>query len=77
MNLIIESEKENVQKYTLNRSLELMDKEDPVSFNLWGYKEDLDKITEESLYKYYTILQWICKLKINRLRLFSVYVHGI
>jgi len=53
MNLILNSEKENIQKYTLNRSLELMDKNDPVSFNLWGYKEDLDKITEESLYKYY------------------------
>ena len=53
IHLILNSEKENIQKYTLNRSLELMDKEDPVSFNLWGYKEDLEKITEENLYKYY------------------------
>lgn len=53
MNLILDSKKENIQKYTLNRSLELMDINDPISFNLWGYKEDLDKITEESLYEYY------------------------
>lgn len=53
MNLILDSKKENIQKYTLNRSLELMDINDPISFNLWGYKEDLDKITGESLYEYY------------------------
>ena len=33
MNLILNSEKENIQKYTLNRSLELMDKEDPACYN--------------------------------------------
>ncbi len=53
MNLILDSKKENIQKYTLNRSLELMDNLDPISFNLWGYKYDLDNITEESLYEYY------------------------
>lgn len=53
MNLILDSEKENIQKYTLNKSLELMDNTDPVSFNLWGYKDDLDKITESNLYEYY------------------------
>lgn len=53
MDLVLNSEKENIQKYTLNRSLELMDSEDPASFNLWGYKDDLDRITEESLYEYY------------------------
>lgn len=53
MDLILSSEKENIQKYALNRSLELMDSTDPVSFNLWGYKDDLDKITESSLYEYY------------------------
>ena len=67
MNLILNSEKENIQKYTLNRSLELMDKEDPVSFNLWGYKEDLDNITEEKLYKYYKEL-----LKTNVIDIFIV-----
>jgi len=51
--LVIDSEKENIQKYTINRSLELMDKDDPASFNLWGYKEDLESITVESLYEYY------------------------
>lgn len=53
MNLIIESEKENIQKYTINRSLDLMDNNDPASFNLWGYKNDLDEITQENLYEYY------------------------
>lgn len=53
LNLILNSEKENTQKYTINRSLELMDPDDPASFNLWGYKEDLDKITPELLYEYY------------------------
>lgn len=67
MNLILNSEKENIQKYTLNRSLELMDKDDPVSFNLWGYKEDLDKITEENLYKYYKEM-----LKTNVIDIFIV-----
>ncbi len=67
MNLILDSEKENIQKYTLNRSLELMDESDPVSFNLWGYKEDLDKITEESLYEYYKEL-----LKTNIVDIFIV-----
>ena len=51
--LVMNSEKENIQKYTLNRSLELMDSNDPASFNLWGYKDDLNKITEENLFDYY------------------------
>jgi len=67
MNLIIDSEKENIQKYTLNRSLELMDKDDPISFNLWGYKEDLERITEENLYEYYKEV-----LKTNLIDIFIV-----
>ena len=53
LDLIIKSEKENIQKYTLNRALELMDSNDPISYNLWGYKEDLDKINTKNLYEYY------------------------
>ena len=51
--LILKSEKENVQKYTFNRALEYMDSNDPISYNMWGYKSDLDNITRESLYEYY------------------------
>ena len=53
LEVIINSKKDNLQKYTINRSLELMDENDPVSYNLWGYIDDLNKITKESLYKYY------------------------
>ncbi|MBQ6282187.1 MAG: insulinase family protein [Bacilli bacterium] len=53
LNLIIKSSKENTQKYTLNKALELMDNMDPISFNMWGYKKDLYNITEKSLYEYY------------------------
>lgn len=53
INLILNSEKENIQKYTINKSLEIMDALDPAAFNLWGYKEDLEKITPENLYEYY------------------------
>lgn len=53
LNLIIKSAKENTQKYTLNKALELMDDTDPISFNMWGYKKDLSKINEKLLYKYY------------------------
>jgi len=67
MNLILNSEKENIQKYTLNKSLELMDSSDPSSFNLWGYKEDLEKITEDNLYEYYKNL-----LKTNVVDIFIV-----
>ena len=67
MNLIIDSEKENIQKYTLNRSLELMDKDDPISFNLWGYRDDLELITEENLYEYYKDV-----LKTNLIDIFIV-----
>ena len=51
--MIINSEKENTQKYAFNRALFLMDDKDPISYNLWGYKDDLDKITIENLYSYY------------------------
>ena len=67
LNLIIESQKENTQKYALNRSLELMDENDPVSYNLWGYKEDLNKINEENLYEYYKKV-----LKTNKIDIFVV-----
>lgn len=67
LELILKSEKENVQKYTLNRALELMDSNDPISYNLWGYKEDLDKINTKNLYDYY-----IKVLKTNIVDIFVV-----
>lgn len=67
MNLILNSEKENIQKYTINRSLELMDNSDPASFNLWGYRDDLESITESSLYEYYKEV-----LKTNMIDIFIV-----
>ena len=53
LNLIIKSSKENTQKYALNKALEVMDKDDPISYSLWGYKSDLNKINEYNLYEYY------------------------
>ena len=53
LDLVINSMKENTTKYALSRSIELMDETDPASFNLWGYKEDLDKINVSNLYEYY------------------------
>lgn len=67
LEVILKSEKENVQKYTLNRALELMDNNDPISYNLWGYKEDLDKINTKNLYDYYIKL-----LKTNIVDIFVV-----
>lgn len=64
--LTIESLKENPEKYCLTKSLETL-KDDPVSYSLWGYKEDLEKITEESLKEYYDKV-----LKTNKIDIFIV-----
>lgn len=53
MNSSIASLKEKPAQYATLRALTTMDSEDPVSFSLWGYKEDLDLITEKNLYEYY------------------------
>ena len=49
----IEQEKENPNLYGYYRMLEEMDKKAPYSFKPSGYLEDIDKITEETLYNYY------------------------
>ena len=67
LSMIINSEKENTQKYTFNRALYLMDEKDPISYNLWGYQKDLDVITEENLYTYYKEL-----LRTNLIDIFIV-----
>ncbi len=53
LNISIKSIKENTQKYAINRALEVMDNNDPISFSMWGYKKDLNRINEDNLYKYY------------------------
>lgn len=49
----IESIKDDPRRYSLIRLREEMDPESPISYRGNGYIEDLDKITEENLYKYY------------------------
>lgn len=49
----IESIKENTSKYSMIRLLENMDKNMPYAYHSFGYMEDLEKITPESLYEYY------------------------
>ena len=38
--------------YANIRALEEMDENDPVSYNMFGYKSDLDKIDRKNLYEY-------------------------
>ncbi len=49
----IDSLKDNVKKYSLQRLLEILGKGTPLQYNSIGYKDDLDKITNEQLVKYY------------------------
>lgn len=49
----LNSMKEDAAFYSLVRMLEEFDKKSPSGYRMMGYVEDLDKITEESLYQYY------------------------
>lgn len=49
----IKSLKDNKRKYSVVRMLEIMDKNSPISLRGAGYLEDLEKITQNSLYSYY------------------------
>lgn len=49
----INSEKDNPARYSINRMLEVMGKEEVYSIKDIGYKEDLENITTSSLQKYY------------------------
>ena len=45
--------KENYSEYALVRLKEAYDKNSPISYRLFGYQEDLEKINESNLYQYY------------------------
>ena len=49
----IERQKEDQRMIATLKSLELFDSNSPVSYNLKGYKTDLEKITRSNLYDYY------------------------
>lgn len=49
----LNSIKEDASSYSLIRLAEAFDKASPVSYRMTGYLEDLDQITEASLYDYY------------------------
>ncbi len=53
MKLMIESLKEDPDRYSLTRALEEMDDQSPSSFRTDGYIEDLKRIDEGNLYQYY------------------------
>lgn len=49
----IESIKENPNEYSLERLLEEMAPDTPLKLHNYGYIDDLEEVTEESLYEYY------------------------
>lgn len=49
----LETQKDNTNRYSKQRLLEHMDNNSPLSYNPIGYIEDLEKITNKELYKYY------------------------
>lgn len=60
---IIEGKIDNKAKYALDRCIEEMYKNEPYGVYKYGYIEDLEKITPQSLYEYY--LELIKKVKID------------
>lgn len=64
----MEEVKENYSEYALVRLKEAYDKNSPISYRLFGYKEDLDNINEYNLYQYYT--------KMINTNLVDIYVVG-
>ena len=61
---IIEGKIDNKAKYSLDRCIEEMFKDKPYGLYKYGYVEDLDKITPQSLYEYYKKLISECKIDI-------------
>ncbi|MBR2677923.1 MAG: insulinase family protein [Bacilli bacterium] len=51
--MALDSIKENATNYSLIRMAETFDKDSPVSYRMTGYPEDLDMITEKTLYEAY------------------------
>ena len=59
----IKSVKESLRKYSLIKMLESMGQDEVFSYHGYGYIDDLEKITKESLYEYY--LNFINKSKVD------------
>lgn len=49
----LESIKENASNYSLIRMAEVFSKNEPISYRMSGYVDDLDKINTNNLYEYY------------------------
>ena len=60
----IEGKIDNKARYSLERAIEEMYKDEPYGLYKFGYVEDLDKINEKDLYKYYIDLINNCKMDI-------------
>ena len=58
----IEGKKDNKARYALERCIEEMYKNQPYGIYKFGYEEDLNKINEKDLYKYYNELINTCKI---------------
>ena len=65
---IIEAKKDNKGMYAFNRCIEEMYKNKPYAIYKFGELEELEKITNEELYKYYKELIQECK--------FDIYISG-
>ena len=61
---IIEGKTDNKARYAFDRCLEEMYKNKPYGLYKYGYIEDLEKITAESLYEYYKKMISKCKIDI-------------
>ena len=60
----IEGKIDNKARYSLERCIEEMYKNEPYGLYKFGYEEDLDKINEKDLYRYYKELINSCKIDI-------------
>lgn len=61
---IIEGKIDNKARYSLDRCIEEMYKDEPYGLYKYGYIEDLDEINENNLYEYYKKLISQCKIDI-------------
>lgn len=60
----IEGKIDNKARYSLDRAIEEMFKDQPYGLYKFGYEEDLENINEKDLYKYYNELINSCKIDI-------------
>ena len=60
----IEGKIDNKARYSLERAIEEMFKDEPYGLYKFGYEEDLEGINEKDLYKYYNELINSCKIDI-------------